>query len=33
MDVRTLCVASLGAIDYAAALELQGAMVQARYRE
>ena len=33
MDVRTLCVASLGAIDYAAALELQSAMVSARYRD
>src|SRR5260370_18195449 len=33
MDVRTLCVASLGAIDYAAALELQSAIVSARYRD
>ncbi len=28
-----LCVASLGTIDYAAALELQGAMVHARHRD
>jgi lipoate-protein ligase B len=33
MDVRTLCVASLGAIDYAAALELQSALVSARYQD
>jgi len=33
MDVRTLCVASLGTIDYAAALELQSAMVHARHRD
>jgi len=33
MDVRTLCVASLGAIDYATALELQGAMAHARYQD
>jgi len=31
--VRTLSVASLGAIDYAAALELQGAMMHARYQD
>ena len=33
MDVRTLCVASLGAIDYAASLELQGALASARYQD
>ena len=31
--MRTLSVASLGAIDYAAALELQGAMMHARYQD
>jgi lipoyl(octanoyl) transferase len=33
MDVRTLCVASLGVVDYAAALELQSALLSARYQD